>query len=135
MQCLSGVCYDPCTSKRVCGESALCFVEKHEIICTCIPGYTGNPKTECSLSNIHNHTAPNDTQSNQKPKDYKNISIESEETTQHSMTNTPVSKMEKYILFLQLLKLRLQQVLVKNLNRLQKLIREQLSAILNREQS
>ncbi|KAG7155063.1 Neurogenic locus Notch protein-like 2, partial [Homarus americanus] len=44
LACVEGVCRDPCD----CGVNALCTVVKHRPICTCAPGYEGNPQIACS---------------------------------------------------------------------------------------
>ena len=75
MQCLLGVCYDPCTSG--CGESALCHVNKHIILCSCPPKYSGDPLVKCIPL-----------EKTQKPKEYKDIPID------HSQTEKPSIDME-----------------------------------------
>src|SRR5690349_11869829 len=76
MQCLLGVCYDPCTSG--CGESALCSVDNHNILCSCPQGFSGNPDIKCTID-IKNVTDIH----SQKPKEYKDIPLnETEETTE-----------------------------------------------------
>lgn len=46
MACVSLKCRDPCPG--TCGINAQCQSVNHLPICTCIPGYTGNPFTRCS---------------------------------------------------------------------------------------
>lgn len=41
--CLNGKCASPCT----CGVNAICEVVFHKPICTCPPGYIGNPSSRC----------------------------------------------------------------------------------------
>lgn len=76
MQCLFGVCYDPCTSG--CGESANCEVKNHTINCKCPQGFSGNPRDKCFPFPNQNI---NMTRDNQKPKDYKEISTTENPTT------------------------------------------------------
>lgn len=45
--CQNELCIDPCPGS--CGLNALCNVVDHSSICTCIPGYEGNPTTECTV--------------------------------------------------------------------------------------
>lgn len=41
--CLNTLCVTPCS----CGEHTECFVRDHRPICTCLPGYQGNPNIGC----------------------------------------------------------------------------------------
>lgn len=43
--CLNNKCVDPCPGS--CGSNAICQVVSHAPICTCIPGYTGDPFKYC----------------------------------------------------------------------------------------
>lgn len=47
MSCVALKCRDPCPG--TCGVNAQCQAVNHLPLCTCIPGYTGNPFTYCSL--------------------------------------------------------------------------------------
>lgn len=47
MTCMALKCRDPCPG--TCGVNAQCQSVNHLPICTCMPGYTGNPFTYCSL--------------------------------------------------------------------------------------
>lgn len=44
--CQNERCIDPCPGS--CGHNALCRVIKHNPICTCNPGYEGNPLVQCT---------------------------------------------------------------------------------------
>lgn len=44
--CRNEKCEDPCN----CGQGAVCTVNNHRAICSCPPGYTGNPSIKCSQS-------------------------------------------------------------------------------------
>lgn len=43
--CIKKKCKDPCQNS--CGVNARCQVITHNPICTCSPGYTGDPFTQC----------------------------------------------------------------------------------------
>jgi hypothetical protein len=43
--CMGYRCRDPCPGS--CGVNANCRVEKHHPVCTCEPGFTGNPVIRC----------------------------------------------------------------------------------------
>lgn len=43
--CFNQKCVDPCVG--VCSSNAECFVVNHSPLCTCLPGYTGNPSIGC----------------------------------------------------------------------------------------
>ncbi|XP_065203536.1 neurogenic locus notch homolog protein 1-like [Planococcus citri] len=45
--CINQTCSDPCIT--TCGVGAQCFVINHSPICSCPPGYTGNPFSRCIL--------------------------------------------------------------------------------------
>lgn len=46
-KCISGNCVEACRID-MCGINALCNSQHHQAICSCSPGYTGNPHIECS---------------------------------------------------------------------------------------
>lgn len=48
-KCLRGSCVEACRVDR-CGVNAICNSISHRSICTCAPGYTGNPHVECTNS-------------------------------------------------------------------------------------
>lgn len=48
--CINQKCVDPCPGS--CGYNARCRVINHSPICTCNPGYTGNPFEHCSLGSV-----------------------------------------------------------------------------------
>ena len=48
--CVSRSCVNPCTTNNPCSQSARCSVTNHRAICTCPPGTTGDPYTQCSPS-------------------------------------------------------------------------------------
>lgn len=43
--CINRLCRNPCN----CGLNAQCFVQDHRPICSCEPGYEGNPNIACKL--------------------------------------------------------------------------------------
>lgn len=43
--CVNQKCVDPCS--KICGSYAVCRVIKHSPICSCQPGYTGDPFSQC----------------------------------------------------------------------------------------
>ena len=45
--CQQQKCIDPCSN--VCGVNADCTTTNHIILCSCIPGYTGDPFTSCQV--------------------------------------------------------------------------------------
>lgn len=47
--CLRGVCVIACRVET-CGVNAQCLSSQHRAICSCAPGYEGNPHIECSPS-------------------------------------------------------------------------------------
>ena len=47
LACINTQCQDPCPGS--CGISAQCVVERHNPICTCPPGFIGNPFDRCIL--------------------------------------------------------------------------------------
>ena len=47
MACINTQCQDPCPGS--CGISAQCVVERHNPVCTCPPGFIGNPFDRCVL--------------------------------------------------------------------------------------
>ena len=46
-KCVSGSCKNPCLERGVCGINAQCRVENRHGLCSCLPGYFGNPRVEC----------------------------------------------------------------------------------------
>lgn len=47
-RCLAGMCVDACKADP-CGTFATCEASGHRSHCTCITGYTGNPRIHCNL--------------------------------------------------------------------------------------
>lgn len=47
LACQNERCRDPCPGS--CGVQATCVVVKHAPVCTCQPGFTGDPFAGCSL--------------------------------------------------------------------------------------
>lgn len=45
LSCINEKCSDPC--QGTCGTSANCETRNHVPVCSCPPGYTGNPFTSC----------------------------------------------------------------------------------------
>ncbi|BES97160.1 PTI [Nesidiocoris tenuis] len=41
--CINAICRDPCD----CGPNSECRIKDHKPICSCLPGYDGNPNLEC----------------------------------------------------------------------------------------
>lgn len=50
--CANQKCVDPCPG--ICGQNANCRVQNHSPICSCAPGYTGDPFSRC----YHNPPPP-----------------------------------------------------------------------------
>ena len=46
--CNEGNCINACRLLR-CGSNAKCETGRHSARCICLPGYTGNAQTACSL--------------------------------------------------------------------------------------
>ena len=46
-ECVNNKCVDHCPG--VCGIKAICNTNRHQPICTCLQGYTGDAITQCSL--------------------------------------------------------------------------------------
>lgn len=55
--CINQQCIDPCPG--ICGLNAMCRAVNHNPICSCSPGYTGDPFTSCipipEPSKSHDH--------------------------------------------------------------------------------
>lgn len=47
LACQNEKCRDPCPG--TCGQNAQCTVVNHNPICSCLPGYEGDPVTVCNL--------------------------------------------------------------------------------------
>lgn len=45
--CINQKCKDPCPGS--CGSNAVCSVVNHNALCTCLPGYIGDPFQACIL--------------------------------------------------------------------------------------
>lgn len=45
--CFAQKCQDPC--RDVCGLNAICQVVNHNAVCSCPPGYYGEPKQQCII--------------------------------------------------------------------------------------
>lgn len=45
--CLKNKCRDPCPG--TCGQNAVCDVVNHIPVCSCIPGYIGDPFVSCRV--------------------------------------------------------------------------------------
>lgn len=50
LACLNNKCRDPCIGS--CGLHAQCTVVNHQPVCTCEPGYHGDPFSGCSQGKI-----------------------------------------------------------------------------------
>ncbi|XP_068220040.1 uncharacterized protein [Palaemon carinicauda] len=57
--CYAYTCQNPCYTDvgSVCGENAQCNVKNHQPVCSCPPGYDGNPLTECRIGRRGSITA------------------------------------------------------------------------------
>lgn len=53
LACVNQKCRDPCPG--TCGGNADCRVVSHSPVCQCLPGYTGDPFTQCLLSQRKNY--------------------------------------------------------------------------------
>ena len=42
LACINAICKDPCA----CGRNAQCDIVEHRPVCTCKPGFYGDPKVE-----------------------------------------------------------------------------------------
>jgi hypothetical protein len=42
-------CYNPCSVHDICGLGAQCKVVRHNPVCVCQPGLTGDPFIKCSV--------------------------------------------------------------------------------------
>lgn len=51
--CKNEHCVDPCPG--ACGQNAQCIVVKHNAMCTCVPGFEGNPSTQCTPVPVTEH--------------------------------------------------------------------------------
>lgn len=47
LMCVRNKCTNPCAG--VCGRNAECSVVNHQPMCTCLPGYTGDPFSNCFI--------------------------------------------------------------------------------------
>jgi hypothetical protein len=47
LACINERCKDPCPGS--CGFNTVCSVIKHSPVCSCSPGYTGDPFSGCSI--------------------------------------------------------------------------------------
>lgn len=47
--CINAICRDPCD----CGPNSECRIKDHKPICSCLPGYDGNPNLECVKSEYY----------------------------------------------------------------------------------
>lgn len=47
--CINYHCVNPCSLPNACGQKADCVNSNHNGICTCQPGYTGDPQLGCVL--------------------------------------------------------------------------------------
>lgn len=45
--CEKHICKIACLAGKPCGENTICSSEKHKQICSCQPGYTGDPNVGC----------------------------------------------------------------------------------------
>lgn len=48
LACQNEKCVDPCPGS--CGDNAKCTVVNHNSVCSCLPGYIGDPFVSCSLA-------------------------------------------------------------------------------------
>uniref|UniRef100_A0A8D8VWK9 Neurogenic locus notch homolog protein 4 n=1 Tax=Cacopsylla melanoneura TaxID=428564 RepID=A0A8D8VWK9_9HEMI len=54
-----GVCRNPCLSTGVCGVNAQCRVLQRHAVCSCPPGYQGNPRVQCKQPVIESCSSHN----------------------------------------------------------------------------
>lgn len=47
LMCVRNKCTNPCAG--VCGQNAECSVVNHQPMCTCLPGYSGDPFVSCFM--------------------------------------------------------------------------------------
>ena len=52
--CYKGSCADACRLSQ-CGANAKCESSLHSAKCLCLPGYTGNPRSACTLCKSSNY--------------------------------------------------------------------------------
>ena len=45
--CINKVCQNPCNIYGACGVNAVCKAINHDRVCTCLPEFTGEPKSQC----------------------------------------------------------------------------------------
>lgn len=50
--CFDSTCQDPCAVRSPCGVNAQCKTQNHLPVCTCLPGYRGNPILQCVKGRI-----------------------------------------------------------------------------------
>lgn len=53
-KCIRGSCIEAC-KVDICGVNAQCTPRGHRGLCTCAPGYVGNPHVECTNSKFHDY--------------------------------------------------------------------------------
>lgn len=46
--CINGQCLDPCARDGACGESAVCKIADHRVLCLCPDGFQGDPNKKCT---------------------------------------------------------------------------------------
>ena len=46
--CINQRCVDPCVEQDPCARDAFCKVDTHQALCSCPPGYTGDPYVRCN---------------------------------------------------------------------------------------
>ena len=46
LACISEHCLNPCSAKT-CGKNAACGAKRHTAVCTCLPGFIGDPASVC----------------------------------------------------------------------------------------
>ena len=52
LACIREKCQDPCFT-TTCGTNAECKVQRHRAVCTCRPGYEGDPYRICEERKIY----------------------------------------------------------------------------------
>lgn len=48
LTCIDNKCKDPCENHRACGINSECRVHNHNLFCSCLPNYVGDPFISCS---------------------------------------------------------------------------------------
>ncbi len=66
LACVKNKCKDPCPGS--CGDNAQCYVVNHNVVCQCLPGYTGDPFANCDRIKPRDPCKPNPCGPNSEPR-------------------------------------------------------------------